>query len=266
MKEIRIGIKILKTLIKESYYNPSKIVAEIIVLFTRCGLLLLLYHYVFGLRGNNILGTGFKEVAWSIYFYFIFSNIRIRDLPLLMMNDIQSGNIEIILCRPVSYLWYRCIWQLGLGALPFLVGTTLMSFVLYFAIGIPEIMSSPFFFPVLFLVFIFCIILSLLVYSLIGLMAFLIEDVSSLLRIFDKSIMILGGSFLPIALFPKFLKNIAIYSPLGATHFISHVMTPSWKDIYFQMILLQIFWIIVFLFLNNVVFNFVSKKVSVNGG
>jgi ABC-type uncharacterized transport system permease subunit len=74
------------------------------------------------------------------------------------------------------------------------------------------------------------------------------------------------GAYFPVAFFPAILKNISLYTPLGASQFITYAAYPSWAETYMKMFSLQIFWI----FILGIVLYFLQKnafkKLSVNGG
>lgn len=52
-----------------------------------------------------------------------------------------------------------------------------------------------------------------LLYTLIGFIAFLCFEVWAFERLLDDTIRFLSGSFLPLALFPDWLKNISVFLP-----------------------------------------------------
>jgi len=235
-------------------------------MFARCGLLLLIYHYVYSLNGGVINDTTFIYAAWSIFFYFALSTMRLRDLARMMMEDIQSGNIEIMLNRPISYLFYRNWMQVGAGLFPFVIITSASTFIIYALIGFPPTFYSPIFLPSVLITLFFGIILSLLIYSVVGLIAFWIEDINPIFWIVDKLVMILGGSFLPIALFPPILKTLAVWSPVGTSYFLTHTVYVSWQSEWLPLITIQIFWTVVMSILVFYLFRLAKNKVSVNGG
>ena len=127
-------------------------------------------------------------------------------------------------------------------------------------------MQSPFFFISFLCVFILSIILSIFLYSIVGLLAFWIQDVKPLFWIIDKMVMILGGSFIPVALFPKSVYLFATISPFGASQFVTHTVYQTWSSTYIQMILTQVIWIAILGLTVFYMFKKVQKKVSVNGG
>jgi ABC-2 type transport system permease protein len=147
-----------------------------------------------------------------MFFYFAFSTLRLRDISKSIMQDVQSGNVEVLFNKPVSYLGYRIWWQIGSGLYPFLVATILGSIALSLIVGVPATMTLPIFLPSVFLVFIGASVLSLVLYSIVGLLAFWIEEVNPVFWMVDKAVMILGGSYLPVALFPPFMYKLALYS------------------------------------------------------
>ncbi len=266
MRAIRLGNKIIKTLVRDAFFYPTRLIVDTSGIIARCGVLLILYWYVFRLNGGTINNTTFFVAAWSIFFYFAFSVFRLRDISRLIMQDVQTGNVELLFSKPISYLAYRMWWQIGLGLYSFLIISFLGSIVLFLLIGLPATMTIGIFLPTLFLAIIFGVVLSLLLYSLVGILAFWIEDINPVFWIVDKTVMILGGSYLPVALFPKFMYKIALFSPFGASQFVTHSVYTTWQTEWYMRIGTQIFWIIIIAAIVLVLFNQARKKVSVNGG
>jgi ABC-2 type transport system permease protein len=265
-KNFRLPITILKTLVKDRIQYPGRLVVDTVGIIARCGILLILYWYVFRLNNGVINGTTFLFVAWSIFFYFSFSVLRLRDISRLIMQDIQTGNVEILLSKPISYLSYRMWWQVGFGIYSFVVITILATIVLAFIIGFPSTMTIGIFIPTLIITFILGSILSLFLYSIVGLLAFWIEDINPVFWIVDKAVMILGGSYLPVALFPDFMYKISLYSPFGASLFVTHTVYETWQTDWYQFVGIQVFWIVLLGLVVYFMFRGAKQKVSVNGG
>ena len=266
MKKLRFTKSIVAMMVRDRIQYPSRLIIDVFAIITRYGVLLSLYWYVYHIQGGTIQGTNFQIVAWSMFFYFSFMILNLRGISRMMMSDIKTGMIETLLPKPVNYLQYRMWWQLGSGLFPFIVIFCIGAIMLALSIGIPASMLSLHFLLSFILVFILGAILSILIYSIVGLAAFWIEEVSPLQWIIDKMVMILGGSYLPVALFPVFMYKIAIYSPFGASHFITHTVYDTWKENAFQFIGIQILWILILWFFANIMFKGAQKKISVNGG
>lgn len=266
MKELRLAAKIIKTLTKDRLHYPDRLLLDTIGLIARCGILLILYYYVFKLNNGTINNTTFVFAAWSVFLYFIFSVMRLRDISRMIMQDVQSGNIEILMNRPISYLSYRMWWQIGSGFYSFAVISVLATLAMIMLVGLPETMLLPIFLPTLILTFIFSIVLSLFLYALVGLLAFWIEDVNPVFWLVDKAVMILGGSYLPVALFPPLMYQLAVYSPFGACQFVVHTVYKSWSADWYRFVGIQLLWILITASVVYWVFNRAKRKVSINGG
>lgn len=266
MKGIRLAFKIINTLTKDSFHYPNRLYANMLILVSRLGVLLALYWYVFEINNGVINGMTFIVVAWSMFFYFSFSNFNLRRISRLIMADVQSGSVEVFLCKPISYLSYKIWWTFGLGFYNFIFIGFLGFIILVLAIGVPISMTIGLFIPTLILELILATILTFIIYSIVGLLAFWIEDVNPVFWINDKLIMILGGSYLPVALFPDYLYKIAIYSPFGASMFISHIVYDSWKVDWLKLMGIQVFWIITLGIFLIWLFKKARGKVFVNGG
>ncbi len=266
MKGLKLFSSILKIVKTERSLYKIRSIVEITTILARCGVLLLIYAYIFKYKGGLIGDTNFQIVAWSMFIYFAIMMLKIRDINRNIMADIKSGTVEILFTRPINYLWYKIYYQSASGFFPFLYVTVAGVGILYFWIGIPETMQSWFFVITCIITFIFSIINAFCIYILVGLLAFWIEDVESFRWIIDKFIMVLGGSYLPVALFPKILYVLAIYSPFGAAYFVTHTVNSNWYIESSRVIPLQIFWAVVLVCAVYLVFKKAQKKLSVNGG
>lgn len=245
---------------------PGRLIADTFALVARCGVLLILYWYVFKLNGGIVNGTTYIIVAWSMFFYFAFSTLRLRDISKTIAQDVRSGNVEVLFSKPIFYLGYRIWWQIGSGLYPFIVALILGSIAIASIVGIPETMTLTIFLPTLLLVFIGASVLSLILYSIVGLLSFWIEEINPVFWIVDKAVMILGGSYLPVALFPSFMYKLAIYSPFGASQFITHTVYEKWQLEWIMLVGIQMFWIIALTLVIFVMFSKAKKMISVNGG
>ena len=63
MRAIRLGNKILKTLVRDRIYYPGRLIVDTVGIVARCGVLLVLYWYVFHLNNGVINNTVFTVVA-----------------------------------------------------------------------------------------------------------------------------------------------------------------------------------------------------------
>ena len=70
MKAFRLSNVIVRTQIKARMHYPGMLIADALTVLGRFGILVLLYRYVYLIRGGEILGVTFQVAAWSMFFYF----------------------------------------------------------------------------------------------------------------------------------------------------------------------------------------------------
>ena len=161
----------------------------------------------------------------------------------------------MFLNKPTSYIKLSFYKILGRGIYSFVVITIIGSILMLLLVGFPKI-NLLLFITTLLITLILGTILALFIYAIIGLLSFFMQDVRPIHWIVDKFVMVLGGSYLPVALFPPVLKFLAFISPFGAINFATSTVYDYWNNEFIIRILLQIFWIIVF----GLVLNYIYKK------
>lgn len=266
MSALRIGKQLITTLVRDSMHYPGKLAVDSIALIFRFGVLMLLYRYVFYLRGGELQGITLAEASWSIFFYFVFMTLGARIVVRMVKADVQSGAIEMLLQRPVSYVFYRMAWQLGAGLFRFILLGCVGAGVMFFVYGLPQSMMSWFYVTTLAGTSLLAVILSLCMYMCIGLLAFWIDDTDPVFWVFDKLVMILGGSYIPVAFFPAWMYKVAVFSPMGASVFMTHTVYTSWRSEWWIKMGMQGIWCMVFIALVMHMYSRAQKRVTVNGG
>ena len=265
MKKVRFASTVIKIFMKNQMQDKTNIILDIFNMFSRCFIVFLLYAYIFEISGGMVNGVDYKTTMWSMFIYFCIMTFNVRRLDNIIMTDVRSGNVEMFMNKPTNYLTISFMNVIGKGIFSFLFISILGTIIMAFSVGVPNL-NLPIFIPTFFIVLILGQILGLLVYGIIGLMAFFIQDIRPIHWIVDKIVMILGGSYLPISMFPNFMKIFAFVSPFGAINFASSTVYESWNDEFIIRIILQLFWIVVFGILLRYVYKKSKEKAMINGG
>ena len=265
MKKFRFSTRIIKIFMKNQIQNKTYVILDAINMISRCLIVFLLYGYVFSINGGNINGAEYISSLWSMFIYFCIMTFNIRKIYKNIMDEIRSGNVEMFINRPINYLFINFCKSIGQGLFSFIVISVIGSILMTIFVGVPTV-NIEIFIPTLIISFILGTILSLILYSVIGVLAFFIEDVRPIYWIVDKFVMILGGSYLPVSMFPKFMKIMAYISPFGAINFATSTVLNSWNNEYITRISIQVIWLIVFGVVLKHLYNKALKKSMVNGG
>lgn len=265
MKKFSFSFKVINIFMKNQIQNKTYIILDIFNMISRCLVVFLLYGYVFSINGGSINGADYVSSLWSMFIYFCIMTFNIRKIYKNIMDEVKSGNVEMFINKPVNYLFFNFCKVIGQGLFSFLIISIVGSILMCIFVGIPSL-NLGVFIPTLIISFILGQILCLLIYSVVGVFAFFIQDVRPVYWIVDKFVMILGGSYLPVSMFPLFMKYMAYLSPFGAINFSTSCVLPSWDNEFIYRIGLQIIWIIVFCFALSYFYRKALKKSMVNGG
>lgn len=265
MKKIRFALAVIKIFMKNQLQNKTYILLDIFNMIARCLIVFLLYGYVFKIKDGNINGADYVTSLWSMFIYFCIMTFNIRKIHKLIMDDVKSGNVEMFLNKPINYVWLTFYKTIGQGIYSFILISVIGSVLMILFVGVPNV-NLGLFIPTFVITLVLGLILSLVMYAIIGLLSFFMQDVRPIHWIIDKLIMILGGSYLPVSLFPPIMKWMAFISPFGAINFATSTVYSSWNSECILRILLQIIWIIVISLLLIYVYKKSREKAMINGG
>lgn len=258
---------ILKTYLNNATISRSNLVAEASIIFFRAFVLLNVYTYTYSYVDNSIVNLDLATAIWSIFIYFIILALRVGHIAKEITNDIRNGEIETYVNKPYDYLLFKIFQYIG-KRLPILLITAFaLVITLILFVGVPNTSLDPIITLVLFAILtLLGYVLAFIIYTIVGLTAFWLEESEPVYWIVDKAALVLGGAYVPIALFPSALRNLAEYSPFGATMFANQIYYQNFQSNFFNLIIIQIFWIVVLAFILIFLYKKSLKKLSINGG
>lgn len=265
MKKIRFSLCVINIYRKNQMQDKTNLILDMINMIARCLVVFLLYNYIFQLNNGSINGVDYKTTMWSMFIYFCIMTLNLRSLDKIIMSEIKSGNVEMFMNKPISYLFLSFFKVIGQGLYSFLFISLLGIILMLLFIGFP-VVNWYIFIPTFIITFLLGQILSLIIYGIIGILAFFIEDNRPIHWIIDKMVMILGGSYLPISMFPNFMKLIAFISPFGAINFATSTIYSTWQQEFLLRISIQIIWIIISGLLLSFIYHKAKVKAMINGG
>ena len=183
----------------------------------------------------------------------------------VISDEVKDGSIAYTLVRPYNYLVYHFANGLGETAvkmlLVFLLGAPV---ALYFA-GLPTVNVAHL--PLVLLIMGLGLTIDFCIASMIGLMAFVMEDTFSLRLIYQKLIFILGGLLIPVDFLPGWLQRIARVLPFNLTTYAPAKLFVAftWAQ-FWQILLLQMAWLLILGLLLFAQYRWATQRLAVNGG
>ena len=213
---------------------------------------------------SSIAGFSRQQLVWYLMATesVMLSNARIERR---IEDDVKSGAVAYILIRPLHFVWYQCSIYFGetLGSLLF--NTVTGSVIATVLVGLPPLSAG--FIALIAVVMVLAFLLQFLVKMSIALLAFWVEDTGPFFWIYSKVLFTLGGLFVPLDVYPEWLRRIAVVMPFNyvlyqpARLFVSFNLTD-----FGQVLKAQALWAVVLTALVLVIYQQGVKKVSVNGG
>jgi len=82
----------------------------------------------------------------------------------------------------------------------------------------------------------------------------------------DKSVLVLGGAYVPLALLPQSFQAFATITPFGAPMFATQMFNPNFLDKWPLLFGVQVVWLLIGFFLIAGIFAKAKANLSINGG
>lgn len=258
---------IFKTSLKQESKTITNSITSVISFVVVIYILKQLWDYIYGSGTSQVIsGYTLEMMIWYMIMAEVLSyGIKAREITKGFGNDIKSGKIAYQLNKPYNYYAYQVsncaagfVWKL-LFLIPtaIIMGIVLLGPIANFSIWyiLPILLS------LLLAIFLACII-----YGIVGLLAFYIEESTPFTWIIQKFVLLLGV-FFPPEFFPVWLQKFISYSPIyammsGPSKLIANF---SW-ELFLEVSISQVLYISLFLLIGLCIFKKGAKKVSVNGG
>jgi ABC-2 type transport system permease protein len=170
-----------------------------------------LWSTAFGVTGRqDLAGYSLAQVVWYLVMTETITLSGSRVF-LEISQDVKEGNLAYTLARPLSYPLYQTASSLGSSAVRFFLNLGAGAIVVL--VGVGQLAGSLPGLAAFLLLAGLALVLDALVAVLIGLAAFWIEEVSPVYWIYNKLLFTVGGLFLPLEMFPPWLRRIADWLP-----------------------------------------------------
>lgn len=215
---------------------------------------------------GDVNGVTIGAALWSLSVYSIFWSTGVRYTYRDISDAIKNGSIELLLARPMHYLWYLAAWRSGRPVVGFVCQILMNGLLLLLFIGLPPVAFSIWWLGAFVWLFVCGVLLSFLLFAMVGLTAFWIEDAQPVMWMVDKSVLVLGGAFVPVAMMPGALRRVAEWSPFGATLSSAQAFGPDFFARLPSLMFSQGVWLVVIGGACAVMWHRARVRVEVNGG
>ena len=179
-------------------------------------------------------------------------------------NAVKDGSIAYMLNKPYNFLLYHLSVGLADGASRFAFNLLTGGTLLVLLVSAPP---NPIGWPIVLVAVFFGWLIDFCVQALIGLTAFVTEDVSAFDWIYQKLVFILGGMLIPLDFFPEWLQKISLALPFAYTMYgPARLFVEPDLTRFFTLLAGQLIWIGVLGGLLALAFQRGMRWLTVNGG
>jgi len=259
-------LALAKSAAHEDSANIGKVVGSVLLGIARIVLIALIYRAAYQAFSHNPLP--YQNAVWSIAVYFaLILGLNGRQIFRLIETAVKTGAVETELIRPVEWRAAKFCYLIGRNSLESLSLAVAFTATLLVFIGPPTVaFLSPAMIAAYVYLFVIAVVTAGAMYTTVGLSAFWLNDAKSVFRILDKTVLIFGGAFVPVALLPAVVQEVVRYSPFGVYAAVTQLFNPAMAGRMVPTLVASTVWTIVLLGLCQAVWLRAEKRVEVNGG
>jgi ABC-2 type transport system permease protein len=264
MKTFRKYWAIFQITLLNSLAYPGELIARSFLIVPFMWIFFQLWNVTFHASGTSAInGMTLYTTMW----YLMMAETIELSRPALartISDNVKDGSIAYILNKPYSFLLYHFSNSMGETLFRAMINALFGSAIVWWLVGPPPSPNGW----VFALVALFGTwVLNFCITCLIGLSAFLVEDVAPFMWIYQKFIFILGGFLIPLDFYPNWLQVIAKALPFSAMIYgpSKLFVSPSWA-LLGQVMLMQIVWIIALGTVLVIAYRRGISYLTVNGG
>lgn len=203
---------ILRTQLQNSFAYPLDLLARSVTILVFLWVFVNLWRVTYGAMGSErIAGLSLTDTMW----YLLMAEavmLSKRDLSKDISDQVKDGSVAYLLNKPFNFILYHFAAGLGDSLLVFVTNALLGGALVWWLVGPPPGIVG---WAAAVLAALLALILDFCISALIGLAAFVAEEVSAFRWIYQKLLLVLGGLLIPLDFFPDWLQNVSRALPFA---------------------------------------------------
>jgi ABC-2 type transport system permease protein len=205
---------VFKTQVINSFAYPLDLLSRSLTIVLFMWVFSQLWRTTYSAVGQEVIaGLSLNKTLW----YLMLAETIVLSKPRLssvIAETVKDGSIAYLLNKPYNFLLYQVSLGLGDSALRLLFNAIAGGAIVWFIAGPPP---DPRGWPLVLVVVSAAWLIDFCIAAMIGLAAFITEEVSAFEWIYQKVMFILGGLLIPLDFYPTWLQTIAAALPFAYT-------------------------------------------------
>jgi ABC-2 type transport system permease protein len=255
---------IFQTTLVNSLAYPGELIGRSLMILPFMWIFYQLWNVTFTASGSNTInGLTLHDTIWYLMMAETIELSRPRVAQTIAMN-VKDGSIAYLLNKPYDFLIYQFSVSMGETIFRALMTAIFGGTMVWWLAGPPPDFRS---WPLALIAVLGAWALSFMVNGLIGLAAFVSEEVAPFEWIYQKFAFIFGGLLIPLDFYPQWLQNIAFALPFPAmTYGPSRLFVSPNVNLFASVLSQQAIWILVLGVLLILAYRRGLAFLTVNGG
>lgn len=254
----------LRTQLINNLAYPADAFARSIMMVMFMWIFAQLWRTVYGAEGaSSIAGMTLADTMW----YLMFAETIMIGQPIIstpISEQVKDGSIAYLLAKPFNFLLYQFSVGLGDSLLQIFANLVAGSAIVWYLVGPPPELFN---WGIGLVSMVLAILINFCIHAMIGLLAFVTEEISAFQWIYSKFILIMGGVLIPLDFFPVWLQKISFAFPFAYTTYGPARLfvdpTPERMQLIFTG---QIIWVVVLGLLLSWFYKRSQRHLAINGG
>ena len=251
------------TLINSLAY-PGELIGRSLMIVPFMWIFYQLWKVTYAASGTDVInGLTLSNVLWYLM---LAETIELGRPPLArtISENVKDGSIAYLLNKPYDFLLYQFSTTMGETVFRAVMNAVFGGAVLLWLIGPPQ---HPEGFLIALPALLGAWVLHFCVTAMIGLSAFLVEDVSAFMWIYQKLAFLFGGLLIPLDFYPAWLQTIARALPFASiTYGPARLFVTPTLELFLSVMSFQIIWIVLLALLLTGAYRRGVAYLTVNGG
>lgn len=264
MSALRKYWAIFQTTLINSLAYPGELVGRSLMILPFMWIFYQLWKVTFAAGGSDTInGLTLHDTMWYLMMAETIELSRPRVARTIAEN-VKDGSIAYLLNKPYDFMLYHFSVSMGETIFRALMTAAFGGAMVWWLAGSPPDLRS---WPLTIIAVLGAWALSFLVSGMIGLAAFVSEEVAPFEWIYQKFAFIFGGLLIPLDFYPRWLQNIAFALPFPAmTYGPSRLLVTPEATLFASVLGQQAIWILVLGTLLVLAYRRGLAYLTVNGG
>jgi len=223
-----------------------------------------LWHVTYSAVGTEqIAGLTQRDTLW----YLLVAEVIILSKPRLantIAQSVRDGSVAYLLNKPYNFLLYQCSVGMGDSVLRIVANAVAGGALVWSMVGPPPVPAGI---PLVLLAMLLAWLIHFCITAMIGLTAFVVEEVRAFEWIYQKTLFILGGLMIPLDFYPDWLQTLAKATPFAYVVYgpARLFVEPEWSR-FLELIGGQLFWLALLAAGLTFCYRQGMSRLAINGG